>query len=58
VAVLEHAPERLVLPGPGNSLGGVCAQVLIALGWRGLASKADFERMQASGRPVIESMRR
>lgn len=58
VATLEHAPERLVLPGPGNTLGGVCAQVLIALGWRGLASKADFERLQAGERPVIESLRR
>jgi hypothetical protein len=36
----------------------VCAQVLIALRWRGLASKADFERMQAGERPVIESLRR
>ncbi|HEX6886125.1 MAG TPA: ACP S-malonyltransferase [Planctomycetota bacterium] len=58
VATLEHAPERLVLPGPGNTLGGVCAQVLIALGWRGLASKADFERIQAGPRPVLESLRR
>jgi [acyl-carrier-protein] S-malonyltransferase len=58
VAMLEYAPERLVLPGPGNTLGGVCAQVLIDLGWRGLASKADFERVQASERPVIESLRR
>jgi malonyl CoA-acyl carrier protein transacylase len=58
VAVLEHAPERLVLPGPGNTLGGVCAQVLIQLGWRGLASRADFERLQASDEPVIESLRR
>jgi malonyl CoA-acyl carrier protein transacylase len=57
-ATLEHAPERLVLPGPGNTLGGVCAQVLIALGWRGLAARADFERLQASDAPVIESLRR
>jgi len=58
VATLEYAPERLVLPGPGNTLGGVCAQVLIALAWRGLASRADFERVQASETPVIESLRR
>jgi malonyl CoA-acyl carrier protein transacylase len=58
VAALEHAPDRLVLPGPGNSLGGVCAQVLIQFGWRGLASRADFERIQASDSPVIESLRR
>jgi malonyl CoA-acyl carrier protein transacylase len=58
VATLEFAPERLVLPGPGNTLGGVCAQVLIALGWRGLASRADFERVQGSDAPVLESLRR
>jgi len=58
VATLEFAPERLVLPGPGNTLGGVCAQVLIGLGWRGLGSKADFERLQAGERPVLESLRR
>lgn len=58
VATLEYAPERLVLSGPGNTLGGVCAQVLIELGWRGLASKEDFERVQASDAPVLESLRR
>jgi len=58
VATLEYAPERLVLPGPGNTLGGLCAQILIALGWRGLASRADFERVQASDAPVLESLRR
>src|SRR5262245_14984278 len=57
-ATLEYAPERLVLPGPGNTLGGVCAQVLIELGWRGLASRTDFERVQAGDAPVIESLRR
>lgn len=58
VAMLEYAPERLVLPGPGNTLGGVCAQILIGIGWRGLAARADFERLQAGDAPVIESMRR
>jgi hypothetical protein len=42
----------------GNTLGGVCAQVLIALSWRGLASRADFEAVQASAQPVLESLRR
>lgn len=58
VATSEYAPARLVLPGPGNTLGGVCAQVLITLGWRGLAARADFDRIQASDAPVIESLRR
>src|SRR5204862_6352586 len=36
VALREHAPDHLVCPGPGNSLGGVCGQVVIAEGWRGV----------------------
>lgn len=52
----EHAPDELVLTGPGNSLGGVCGQILVRLGWRGVRSKADFERLQASDRPVVRSM--
>jgi malonyl CoA-acyl carrier protein transacylase len=58
VATLEYAPERLVLPGPGNTLGGVAAQILIEVGWRGLASRGDFERLQAGPAPVVESLRR
>jgi acyl transferase domain-containing protein len=58
VALREHAPERLVLPGPGNTLGGVCAQILIQERWRGLTSKTDFEAAQASARPTLESLRR
>jgi malonyl CoA-acyl carrier protein transacylase len=58
VAVLEHAPERIVLPGPGNTLGGVCAQVLIELGWRGLHAREDFEALQDGPEPVLESLRR
>lgn len=55
VALREYAPERLVLPGPGNTLGGVCGQILIEEGWRGLASKADFKRVQESAAPVVSS---
>jgi len=58
VALREQAPDHLVLPGPGNTLGGVCGQILIAEGWRGLRNKADFERAQASERPCVISMRR
>jgi len=57
-AVREYAPDLLVLPGPGNTLGGICAQVLIAEGWRGLHSRADFENAQEGDAPVILSMRR
>ena len=58
VALREHAPDRLVCPGPGNTLGGVCGQVLIEEGWRGLHSKADFDALQASDEPMLVSMRR
>jgi malonyl CoA-acyl carrier protein transacylase len=58
VALREHAPERIVLPGPGNTLGAVCAQVAIGEGWRGLSSKAAFEALQASADPLLVSMRR
>jgi acyl transferase domain-containing protein len=58
VALREHAPDRLVLPGPGNSLGGVCGQILALEGWRRIATKADFEREQAGAAPPVVSMRR
>jgi len=57
VALREYAPARLVLPGPGNTLGGVCAQILISERWRGLTCKAEFETAQAS-EPLLESLRR
>lgn len=58
VALREHAPDELVLPGPGNTLGGICGQILCAEGWRGTASKTDFEREQAGPRPLVRSLRR
>ena len=58
VVLREHAPDELVLPGPGNTLGGVCGQVLVAEGWRGVRSKADFEALQASDRPLLRSLAR
>jgi len=58
VALREHAPDQVVLPGPGNTLGGICGQILCHEGWRGMACKADFEREQAGERPLVRSMRR
>ena len=57
VALREWAPDVVVLPGPGNSLGSVCGQVLVAEGYRGMHSRADFEAIQAR-EPLILSMRR
>jgi [acyl-carrier-protein] S-malonyltransferase len=57
VAVREHAPDRIILLGPGDSLGGAIAQALIGIEWRGLRSKADFQEMQAA-EPFLLSMGR
>lgn len=58
VALRELAPEHLVCPGPGNTLGGVVGQALIAEGWRGIHDKDGFTRVQESAQPVLVSMRR
>ena len=57
VAVREHAPDRIILLGPGDTLGGAIAQALIAIEWLGLRSKADFQEMQAAV-PFLVSMGR
>jgi len=57
-ALREYAPERIVLPGPGNTLGSTCGQVLVMEGYRGIGSRDDFERVQESDTPVVWSMRR
>ncbi|MGR3364955.1 MAG: ACP S-malonyltransferase, partial [Maritimibacter harenae] len=58
VALREHAPDRLVAPGPGNTLGGICGQILVALRWRGIDSKDAFLQVQESDRPILESLDR
>jgi [acyl-carrier-protein] S-malonyltransferase len=57
VAVKEYAPDRIILLGPGDTLGGAIAQALIAIAWRGLRSRADFQEMQASS-PYLLAMGR
>jgi acyl transferase domain-containing protein len=57
VAVREFAPDRIILLGPGDTLGGAIAQALIAIQWRGLRSKRDFQEMQAA-EPFLISMGR
>jgi hypothetical protein len=57
VAVKEYAPDRIILLGPGDSLGGAIAQALIAVRWRGLSSKQDFQAMQSKS-PFLLSMGR
>jgi [acyl-carrier-protein] S-malonyltransferase len=58
VALREYAPDVILLPGPGASLGEVCAQLIVEEGYRGLRSRADLERAQGSDAPILLSMRR
>ena len=58
VALREEAPDVLLLPGPGNSLGGICGQLVVAEGYRGIRSREAFEAVQRSEAPVVLSMRR
>ena len=46
VAVKEFAPDKIIVLGPGNTLGGPVAQSLIAQQWFGWRSKADFSQAQ------------
>ena len=55
VAAAEFAPDKIIVLGPGTTLGAPTAQSLIASGWRGLSGKADFQSRQAEN-PVILSM--
>jgi [acyl-carrier-protein] S-malonyltransferase len=57
VALREEAPDVLVLPGPGNSLGGICGQAVVSEGYRGIRSREEFEEAQRSAAPVVLSMR-
>jgi [acyl-carrier-protein] S-malonyltransferase len=57
MAAREFAPDLFIVTGPGGTLGGAVAQSLVACGWRGMASKADFEREQEET-PLLVSMGR
>ncbi len=55
VGVQEFAPDCVIIPGPGNTLGGATAQALIDIQWQGLKSKQDFVQRQQD-KPFILSM--
>ena len=57
VALREFAPDHLVLLGPGDTLGGAIAHVLIGEKWQGMASKADFVARQKTD-PFLITMSR
>ncbi|MEE9432713.1 MAG: ACP S-malonyltransferase [Sphingorhabdus sp.] len=55
VAATEFAPDRIIVLGPGTTLGAPTVQSLIEANWRGFSGKDDFQQRQ-SGDPVILSM--
>jgi [acyl-carrier-protein] S-malonyltransferase len=55
VAAFEFAPDKIVVLGPGTTLGAPVAQALIASGWHGLTGKADFQSRQSDD-PLLISM--
>lgn len=57
VALKEFAPDRVVLLGPGDVLGGAIAQVLVGMRWLGMATRDDFAERQARD-PFLLSMAR
>ena len=56
-ALLEYAPDRLVLLGPGDGLGAATAQVLIAERWQGIDSREAFLERQAEDPLLIATAR-
>lgn len=57
VAVKEFAPDKILILGPGSTLGAPVAQALIGIGWEGLNHRQDFEQRQREN-PFILSMGR
>ncbi|MBA6399625.1 ACP S-malonyltransferase [Colwellia sp. BRX10-4] len=55
VAIKEFAPDKLIILGPGATLGGAVAQSLISHHWLNLQSKANFIAQQKEN-PFILAM--
>ncbi len=58
VALREYAPDVVLLPGPGATLGTACAQLIVAEGYRGIRSRTELEAVQGGPSPLLLSMRR
>jgi [acyl-carrier-protein] S-malonyltransferase len=58
VALREYAPDVILLPGPGTTLGAACAQLVVAEGYHGIRSRTEFEAVQAGPAPMLLAMRR
>ncbi|MBD65693.1 MAG: acyl carrier protein [Halobacteriovoraceae bacterium] len=55
VGLKEFAPDHIIILGPGTTMGGAVAQILIENKWRGLSSKTDFVTTQ-NDEPFVLSM--
>lgn len=55
VAMKEFCPDKLVLLGPGNTLGGSIGQIMIQNNWLDVDSKSAFSSMQKKS-PYLISM--
>lgn len=55
VALKEFAPDKLILLGPGGTLGGAIGQCISAHKWQGITNKNDFVKRQKSD-PFLLSM--
>ena len=55
VAIKEFCPDKIVLLGPGNSLGGSIGQIIIQNKWLDIESKKDFINQQKTD-PYLISM--
>ncbi len=57
VALREFAPDRVVLLGPGETLGGAIGQAMVDLDWLDIDSKSVFATRQ-EGDPFLVAMGR
>ncbi|MCB1782519.1 MAG: ACP S-malonyltransferase [Alphaproteobacteria bacterium] len=55
VTLKEFAPEILIIPGPGNTLGGAVAQSALFIDWHGIQAKEAFTTRQEKN-PFLLSM--
>ncbi|MDB0034786.1 ACP S-malonyltransferase [bacterium] len=53
VAVKEFAPDKIIVLGPGNTLGGPIAQSLIDIDWFGWEDKTDFLQAQETSPKLL-----
>jgi acyl transferase domain-containing protein len=55
IVAAEFAPDKIIVLGPGTTMGAPTAQALIQFGWRDFAAKSDFIARQEMD-PVVLSM--